>query len=250
MNKISGRFDSSLATVLALLLLAACASTTQQKDVAADPQIVTSLNRYHREYVLVPGDIIEIAVYRNAEVSRTVTIGPDGNISLPLLDQIKVSGLTITQLDEMLTQKLGARLVNPEVTIIHANPMEPMVYVYGDVRAVLPVPLRMARTLAQAIAMAGGVTRDAALRDVALIRLNDDGYLKMIRMNEATRGQIGPYLAYQNTPLQPDDLIVVPESARSIAGRFITDFITEPLSAVNMILTPYFQFKLINDLNN
>jgi protein involved in polysaccharide export with SLBB domain len=153
-------------------------------------------------------------------------------------------------LDDLLTQKLGERLVKPEVTIIHTNPMEPMVYVYGDVRAVQPVPLRMARTLAQAIAIAGGVTRDAALRDVALIRLNEDGHLKMISLKNEVGGQLGPYLAYQNTPLQPDDLILVPESARSIAGRFITDFITEPLSAVNMILTPYFQFKLISNINN
>ena len=235
--------------MLVTACLCAWSSTQERYEVAAGPEVVTSLNRYTREYTLVPGDILEIAVYRNSDISRTVIIQPDGYISLPLLDQIKVSGLSISQLDDLLTKKLSDRLVKPEVTIILANPLEPMVYVYGDVLAVKPVPLRQARTLAQAIALAGGATRDAALKDVVIIRLVD-GYLKMYRLGDKMRGPAGPYIAYQNTALEPDDLIVVPESTRSKAGRFITDFITEPLSAVNLILTPYFQFKLIQDISN
>ena len=233
--------------VLILMAVLGCSSREVPTELKTDPTVLKSLERYSREYVLVPGDQLEIAVYRNADVSRTVVIRADGNISLPLLDEIKASGLTPKQLDSAITKKLRARLRDPEVTVIVVNPMDPVVYVYGEVGAVKPVPFRQARTLAQALAYAGGLTRDASLGEIAIVRLDADGYLRMYTLEGEVEGQLGPYLAFQNTPLQADDLIVVPESKRSLAGRFITDFIVEPLSAVNLILTPYFQYRILDE---
>ena len=94
------------------------------------------------------------------------------------------------------------------------------------------------------------MTRDASLGDVALIRLDADGYLKMHLLESRADGPAGPYAAFQNTALQADDLIVVPENKRSKGGRIIQDFIIQPLGALNLILTPYFQYELIQDLSN
>jgi len=201
------------------------------------------------ESLLVPGDKLEIAVYRNVEISRTVVIRADGYISLPLLDDIKASGLTILELDAKITRKLSSRLRLPEVTVILVNPMEPMVYVYGEVGVSQPVPLRQARTLALALAHVGGITRDAAVEDIALVRLDDDGFIRMHILDDRAEGPIGHYMAYQNVALRANDLVIVPESSRSLTGRFITDFIITPLSAFNLMLTPYFQYKLIRDLD-
>ncbi len=229
-------------------MLSACSSTQTPYDIQAEPTVAKSLQRYTREAVLVPGDQLEIAVYRNADVSRTVLIRPDGYISLPLLDEVKAAGVTILELDAILTERLGKRLKDPEITVILVNPMDPMVYVFGDVGVATPVPLRKARTLAQALAYARGITRDAAIEDIAVVRLDDDGYLKMHTLQDKAEGPVGHYMAYQNTPLKADDLIVVPESRRSLAGRFIQDFISEPLGAVNLVLTPYFQYRLIEEI--
>ena len=234
-----------IATILLTLGISAC-STQEAYQVPAEPDVIASLERYSREYVLAPGDQLEVAVYRNSDVSRTVTIRADGFLSLPLLDDVKAADLSISQLDADITERLSGRFVDPEVTIILVNPIEPMVYVYGDVGVVRAVPLRQARTLAQAIAFTGGVTRDAARRKIALVRLGDDGILRMHLMNGKIDGPVGPYLQYQNTPLKADDLIIVPENMRSQVGRFLTDFIVEPLAAVNSIVTPYFQFRLID----
>jgi len=231
-----------------MVALSACSSHQIKYDVAAAPEVLTSLKRYSREFVLVPGDKLEVVVYRNPDVSRTVVIRADGNITLPLLDDVKASGISIQDLDTIITEKLKTRLRDPEVSIILANPMDPMVYVYGEVGAVKPVPLRQARTLAQAIAYVGGVTRDAALQDIILVRLDTDNYLKMHILKDKADGPAGPYVAYQNTALQADDLIIVPESRRSLTGRFITDFIVKPLTGVNHIITPYFQYKIIQDI--
>ena len=226
-------------------MLSACSSRQVQYNIAADKNVITSLQRYSKELILVPGDKLEIVVYREPEISRTVTIRSDGYISLPLLDEIKASGITIPSLDALITNKLQARLKSPEVTVILTNPMEPMVYVYGDVGLAKPVPLRQARTLAQAITYVGGITRDAAIEDIAIVRLEDDGYLKMHMLKDKAKGPVGNYMAYQNTPLKADDLIVVPENNRSLAGRIISDFFVKPLSAINLILTPYFQYKVL-----
>ena len=146
-----------IATILLTLGISAC-SQQEAYQVAAEPDVIASLERYSREHVLSPGDQLEVAVYRNGDVSRTVTIRADGFLSLPLLDDVKAADLSISQLDADITEKLSGRFVDPEVTIILVNPIEPMVYVYGDVGVVRAVPLRQARTLAQAIAFTGGVT--------------------------------------------------------------------------------------------
>ena len=246
MRKTNTRFPLAAAALLALLC--ACSSTQTPYDIAAGPKVIQSLQRYTREYAIVPGDQLEIVVYRNGDVSRVVVVRPDGMISLPLLDEVIAGGLTPQELDDSITQRLSSRLKDPEVTVILNNPLDPMVYVYGEVGIVKPVPLRQARTMAQAIAYAGGMTRSAALSDVALIRLDSDGFLKMHLLQDPANGPAGPYAAFQNTALQADDLIVVPENKRSKGSRIIQDFITQPLGAVNLILTPYFQFELIKDL--
>ena len=237
-----------IAMLLVATAMSACSSRQEAFEVVANPEVVTSLKRYSREFVLVPGDQLEIDVYRNPEISRLVVVRPDGNISLPLLDEVKAAGLTPLELDTAITEKLQTRLIDPEVTIIVNNPMDPMVYVFGEVGVVKPVPLRQARTLAQALAQAGGVTVNAALHDLVLVRLDDDGYIRLHQLANQTDGQAAAYVAFQNTPLRADDLIVVPESSRSIAGRFITDFLIEPLQALNLIITPYFQYQLIDIL--
>ena len=243
-RKTNIRFPLAAAALLALLC--ACSSTQTPYDIAAGPKVISSLQRYLREYVIVPGDQLEIAVYRNGEVSRTVIVRPDGMISLPLLDEVAAAGLTPKELDDSITQRLSSRLNDPDVTIILTNPLDPMVYVYGEVGVVKPVPLRQARTMAQAIAYTGGVTRDAALTNVALIRLDSDGFLKMHLLEDPTKGPAGPYAAFQNIALQADDLIVMPENKRSKANRMIRDFITTPLGAFNQVLTPYFQLELLD----
>lgn len=225
-------------------LLSACAGMTTDDTIEAKPEVVQTLNRYTREYSIFPGDALEIAMYRNEGLAREVIVRADGRISLPMLDDIHVEGMTVSELDEHLTKRYSERLVNPEVTVIVKNPQEPMVYVFGEVKSAQPIPLRKAKTAAQAIAYAGDMKKSGKLNKVSVVRLNENGHLMSITIEAEASGQPGFYMALQNMPLQSGDLILVPESIRYQGIRALND----SLGAINQILTPYFQYRLLEEV--
>jgi len=237
----------ALGFVLAvfLALLGCAGQRAHVAKIPAPPEVVSSEARFRKEYVLVPGDQIEVAVRGVTEASRTLTIRPDGYISLPIAAEVMASGLTPRELGEKLTEVLSARLLKPEVTVIASQIRQPMVYVQGEVAAPAALPFRTAPTAMQAIASAGGFRRTAANRDVAIIRLSEDGYLQAIRVVANVGGQPGPYMALQTALLQPDDIVFVPESGRSQFGRVVDDFLNRPVQGVNALLGTYLNFKLI-----
>ena len=132
------------------------------------------------------------------------------------------------------------------MTVNVANPRDAKVYVLGDVARPGPVPFRTVATAAQAIAECGGVARTGSQKKVALIRLADDGYLTGQVINGEGTGDTAYFLALQQMILQPGDLIIVPESGRSEFVSAITDFVTTPLGAINQVLSPYYEFRLLS----
>lgn len=234
-----------------LVLFAGCASTVSKEPLKVDFELIKSLNQYKKEYILAPGDQLEVMVYRNPELSHTVLVRPDGYISVPLLDDVKAAGLTVPELDKRLTDLFERRLIHPEVTVIVNNVQEPMVYIVGEVGQATPVPLRQAKTAAQAISRAGGMRMSAAKGSIAIVRLDEEGRLVAHVVKPSQSGQPAFYMVLQSIMLQPDDLIIVPESNRSQFVRFIQDFVTTPLGGLNSLITPYFQLRLIDEeLNN
>jgi len=215
--------------------------------VPVQPEVLQSSMRFKKEYVLAPGDQMEVLVRRVPEVSHTVMIRPDGNISLPLLQDVAAAGLTPRELNEKLTKLFSQRLTDPEVTVIPIQVRQSMVYVVGDIAASsgTAVPFHDAPTAAQAIALASGLRRTASARDIAIIRLSEDGYLRAIRVSSGIGGQPGPFMAMRAALLQPDDIIFVPENGRSQVGRFLEDFVNRPLQGLNGALAIYTNFRLI-----
>jgi polysaccharide biosynthesis/export protein len=235
------------ALVVAFLLVACVSPRAKVSRVPVRPEVIQSSMRFKKEYVLAPGDQIEVVVRRVPEVSHLAVVRPDGNISLPLLQDVTAAGLTPRELNETLTKLFSARLTNPEVTVIPTQVRQSMVYVVGDLfaSAGTAVPLRDAPTAVQAIALASGLRRSAAARDVAIIRLTEDGYLRAIRVDTGVGGQPGAYMAMRSAVLQPDDIIFVPESRRSQIGRLLDDYVNRPLQGINGALSVYTNFKLI-----
>lgn len=230
-----------------LMLVSACSSTVSREPLEVDFELIKSLNQYKKEYILSPGDQVEVMVYRHPDLSRTVLIRPDGYVSVPLLDDVKAAGFTVPELDRRLTDLFERRLLNPEVTVIVNNAQEPMVYVMGEVGQPVPVPLRQAKTAAQAVARAGGLRASAAKGNIAVVRLDEEGRLVAHVVKPKQSGQPAYYMVLQSIRLQPDDLIIVPESNRSQFVRFIQDFVTTPLGGLNSLITPYFQLRLIDE---
>lgn len=228
------------SAALALAALAGCASpTVTQPELQAPPAVLQSSLRYQKQYLLAAGDQVDVVVWRTPEVSRTVVIRSDGQISLPLLQDVQAAGLTARELADKLTLQFGERLLKPQVNVVPVLVRQPMVYVMGDVGNPSAVPLRSAATALQALAAAGGARKSGGEADVTVIRLMESGHLQAITLQGTADGQPAPYMTLAATPLQADDIVFVPENGRSQVNRFLDDFVLKPLQT---ILT----FKLIS----
>lgn len=213
-------------------------SDTGRVDVP--PEILKSSVRFRKEYILVAGDQVEVAVWRVPEASRVVTVRPDGMISLPLLQDVNAAGLTPRELAQEVQAGLSSRLLNPEVAVIPMQVRQPTVYVLGDVKMPGAQLLRNAVSVTQALALAGGTLRSGDAWDVAIIRLSGDGYLEAIPMIAPAGAQVVPFMHMAAVPLLPDDIIFVPESGRSQVLRVLSDLLV-PFQI-------YLNYKLIESI--
>ena len=231
---------STLCAVVSGILLAGCAATTTTESLSVEVEVLDMLNRYETAYLLQAGDQLEVFIYRHPELSRKSVIRPDGFISLPLIGEIKAAGKAPRDLNAELAAKYGDRIKNPEVTVMVENPQEPMVFVLGEVGAPKAVPLRQARTAAQAIALVGNAVKTADLSSLAIVRLNNKGLLEAHTVKSEGFNQPELYMALQNMALKPNDLVFVPESYRGQLVRLVTD--------VNAMVFPYYQFRILQSV--
>jgi protein involved in polysaccharide export with SLBB domain len=215
------------------------------------PSSVASVSDAHfrKAYVVTPGDHLDIVVRRVPEASRSVVVRSDGEITLPMVKDVAVAGLTTEEVNTKLVSLFSRRLIRPDVTVIATDVREPTVYIGGEVNNAGAIPLRRAATAIQAISLSGGLKRSAASRNIVIIRLGDDGKLMTIPIQADVHGQRGPYEALAKTRLFPDDIIFVPENGRSRLSRFLDDFINRPLTGVNSVLGTYVNFRLVQEIS-
>jgi polysaccharide export outer membrane protein len=128
------------------------------------PSTVSNLET-HR---LRAGDVVRISVWNNAELSREVTIGPDGTFQYPFAGEIEASGRTLAELERTLSERLAAQVVSPQVSVSLAELRSYRIYVTGQVTRPGAFDLHGPVSVVQAIAMAGGFTPFAARSDVLL----------------------------------------------------------------------------------
>jgi len=157
--------------------------------------------------VIGPEDVLYIHVWREEHVSRTVPVRMDGNISLPLIDEVQAAGLTPLQLKELIIEKLKKFVDLPNVSVIVMEANSYKVYVSGQVRTPGVYRLRSEITILQIIPMAGGFTEWANQKKVLVIR-KEGGKGKRITVNYKKIVE-GTDLS-GNLILKPGDTIIVP----------------------------------------
>ena len=86
----------------------------------------------NKTYVIGENDLLEVDVWKDKEISRTIPVRPDGKISLPLIGEIQASGMTPLQLQDDIAQRLKSFLANPEVTVIVTDPEPPLQHSWYD----------------------------------------------------------------------------------------------------------------------
>ncbi len=187
-----------------------------------------------RPYVVGVGDILEVSVYGDPEMTRDVPVRPDGMISYTFVGDVKAAGRPIQEIRDELQSKLGVYLRTPEVTVIATEFGKQKVYVGGEVRSpgVLELSPREA-TLLDAVYMAGLTTEKADVANAVLVR---DGRVVDVDFAGLLKGDLT-----ENVNLRDDDLVYVPEAADRyiyVLGEVRSPRAVEtniPLSLVNVL---------------
>jgi len=159
------------------------------------------------DYELGSEDSVEVQVWKNPDLSRTVIVRPDGKISLPLVGDVHAAGLTASQLTEAVTEKLKAYYKEPaQVTVIVHQVNSYAIYMLGEIRGQGKHVVRSGTTFLQAISIAGGFTQFASTSKIILRRRAADGQESVIpiRYKDVLGGQ------QANLILKPGDTIIVP----------------------------------------
>jgi len=158
-------------------------------------------------YVIGAQDVLDISVWKEAELTRSVPVRPDGKISLPLLNDVQAAGLTPTQLAGQITTSLKKFVTDPQVTVIVSQINSQRVYILGEVSRAGAYPLLPDMTILQALASAGGFTQFANLKKIYMFRTENG---KQVRYPFNYKEVITGKNVEQNVVLKAGDTIMVP----------------------------------------
>jgi polysaccharide export outer membrane protein len=170
------------------------------------PATATTVRPWNeQEYRLGPGDKIRIEVYREAQLSQSLQVRPDGRITLPLIGDVPAAGRTSIELRDSLAASLKEYVTNPVVTVIVQEATAAQVFIIGEVPSPGAQVMQGPLTVLQALARAGGLKEFADERDIRVLRKGNLGTLVIpFDYKEAIRGRLEP------VQLQPGDTVVVP----------------------------------------
>ncbi len=170
------------------------------------------------EYHIGLDDVLEVSVWRIPELSKTVIVRPDGKISYPLIGDVEVYRFSLTELDDVLTEKLSLYVREPQVSVAIKKFGGKKVFVLGQVGYAGVFRFKTNTTLIEVISRAGGFTDRAQPRNVLLIRRGRGGKPEIRKINCANilkRGKLS-----QNIAIMPHDIIYVPRSAFAAFAQF------------------------------
>lgn len=206
------RFTDSLKVMLVLLtsaIFSGCSSNSLP-TATLHPSNTTDINSY--KYLIGAGDVLNIFVWRNPEVSGSFVVRPDGMITTSLVEDIKVSGKTPTELARSIEEILATYLRDPIVTVTvqsFIGPFSEQIRVIGEATEPQAINYTQHMTLLDVMIQVGGLTEFADGNDAVLIRV-ESGQQKEyeILIDELLRdGEISA-----NIDMLPGDVIIIPEA--------------------------------------
>lgn len=207
---------SAVIRMFALCILAASASFSQSRSLAekhtpapGQPAKATTENSADESsgYRIGVEDELQISVWHEPELSLPVQVRPDGMITLPLVNDVSVVGLTTQELQTQLTEKLKPFVNEPQVTVIVRNIRSRKVYLVGQVAKPGPYPLNGRKTVLQLITEAGGLGQFAKSGSIYVVR-NSAG--KQVRLRFNYKKALAGKSDSGDTELLPGDMVVVP----------------------------------------
>ncbi len=215
------RITGALALIL---VLSACSGPRRVQPAAAipDQQATTVEQRIIQtaqdlksqlqvNYKIQPGDLLDINVFQEADMSRTVRVSGNGTITFPLAGNLKLAEMSVPDAEEYLAQKLSEFLVKPQVTVLIKEYGNKQIYVLGEVAkpGAIQLPAERRLTVLEAITLAGGFTNLAAPDRTRVLR-NANGQNQNIPVEISRITKQGDKSA--DIFLEPNDTVYVPQS--------------------------------------
>jgi polysaccharide export outer membrane protein len=202
-----------------LLLIAICFLASAEAAIAQQQRAPRLTTVTEERYRLQPGDVFEVQFRYSPEFNQTVTVQPDGFVSLEVGGDLKVAGLTIEQAHAAILKKAATRLQDPVATIVLKEFQKPYFVIAGEVSLPGKIEMRERVTALQAIMLAGGMKETARSSQVVVFRrINTDTAevkllnLKSIRSTSDLENDL---------TLQPGDMVFVPRDKISKIERFM-----------------------------
>ena len=205
--KIFGTWPGSKALSLVVAILALFVAIGYGASVQAAPAITTDT-----DYLIGPGDSVQIFVWHNADLTASVTVRPDGKVSIPLVEDIPCAGRTPTQLAREIEERLKKYVQDPTVTVIMGGftglPQQ-QVRIIGEATAPKTLHYRENMSILDAMIESGGLSMFASGNRTKLVRtVNGQQTTTILRLTDLLED--GDLTV--NIPLQPGDIIIIPQS--------------------------------------
>lgn len=210
MKELKSNYQVKLTSILvcfALLMPTGCAMQHSHPLAPARADSAAST-----EYLVGPGDALNIVVWRNPEVSTTVPVRPDGKFTTPLVEDIQASGKTTTQLARDIEKALSKYIQDPIVSVMVTNfvgPFSEQIRVVGQAAKPQALPYKERMTLLDVLIAVGGLTEFANGNGASILRaVNGKSRQFSVRLEDLIKeGDISA-----NIEMRPGDVLVIPES--------------------------------------
>ena len=208
MKELKSKSSLKLILVCATAILAAGCAMQQSHPLAP----ARADSAASAEYLVGPGDSLNIVVWRNPEVSTTVPVRPDGKFTTPLVEDIQASGKTATQLARDIEKALSKYIQDPIVSVIVTNfagPFSEQIRVIGQAAKPQALPYKERMTLLDVLIAVGGLTEFADGNGASILRaVNGKSRQFSVRLEDLVKeGDISA-----NVEMRPGDVLVIPES--------------------------------------
>lgn len=202
----------ALVAVSLVAFLSGCSTTTWLPFGGGRQDAPTAAALSDYNYIIGPGDNLNVFVWRNPELSTSVAVRPDGKFTTPLVEDLQASGKTPSALAREIEKKLGEYIRDPLVTVTvggFVGEYKEQVRVVGEAAKPAAIPYRKDMTVLDVMIDVGGLTEFAAGNRASIVRVAGDGHEQYrVRLEDLIKdGDIDA-----NVAMQPGDILIIPEA--------------------------------------
>jgi polysaccharide biosynthesis/export protein len=195
------------------------------------------------EYLIDFGDLLDIKFFNNERFNDSVKVRPDGRITLERMGDMLVVGRTPTEVDSMITRVYAGIIKDPEVTVFVRDFGQVDFYVMGEVNRPGNYPYHGNITAAQAVAIAGGPSREAKMSSVLIIRIDKD---QLVAARWDLNHLMDGHLIGGVPAVRPYDIIFVPRTFISKVGGFLNSYLPAILTPLDLSVRWFYYQKVIS----